>query len=101
MIRFENECVGCPPNMGCMGAGCPNRHVPYLICDKCGQDAEELYNTENGQLCSDCVEGDKEDYEIINPDNVCDFVPYEDEDDYYDYADLAYEMKRDERWEDE
>ena len=102
VIKFENECVGCQKEMGCLGSGCPYTHVPYLFCDKCGSDAEVLYNTEEGQLCRDCVTGDIEDYEVINEDNVYDFTsPEEQDDDYYDYADLAYEMKRDERWEED
>ena len=34
----ENECVGCPPNMGCLGAGCPNRNVLHIECDECGEE---------------------------------------------------------------
>ena len=43
MIKYEDECVGCPPEMGCMGNSCPNRNVKHLYCDKCGEDCEELY----------------------------------------------------------
>ncbi len=43
MVTYENECVGCPPEMGCLGSACPNRNVKYLYCDKCGEDAEKLY----------------------------------------------------------
>lgn len=102
-IRFENECVGCPKEMGCLGSGCPYTHVPYLVCDSCGDEVEKLYDTEDGQLCEDCCAGrNKEDYTVIDEDNVFDFAsPEEEDDDYYDYADLAYEMKRDERWEED
>ena len=100
MIKFENECVGCPKEMGCLGSGCPYTHVPHLYCDKCDAEVETLYNTEEGQLCEDCtancVEGDIEDYDDITADNACDYVPYDNsDDDYYNYADLAYETKRD------
>lgn len=101
MIKFENECVGCPKEMGCLGSGCPYTHVPYLTCDKCNQDTDELYNTEEGQLCKDCVEGDIEDYSVINCDNALDYATPEEEYDVYDDADRAYEMARDERWEEE
>lgn len=99
MIKFENECVGCPKEMGCRGSGCPNRHVPYFVCDECGDEVEFLYDTESGQLCENCVGEDKEDYTVIDEDNVCNYASWEDEeDDYYDYADLAYERERDEKW---
>ena len=101
MIRFENECVGCPPNMGCMGSGCPYSHVPYLVCDECGEDVEKLYDTAHGQLCEDCATSEeKEECGKITEDNVSDYCEPEGDDDYYDYADLAYEKKRDERYED-
>lgn len=101
MIKFENECVGCPKEMGCLGSGCPYTHVPYLFCDKCGQDSDKLYNTEEGQFCVDCVDGDIEDYEEITCDNALDFAS-PDEDDYdYNLEDLYYEQMRDERWEEE
>ena len=28
MIKYEDECVGCPPERGCLGSVCPNRNVP-------------------------------------------------------------------------
>lgn len=98
MIKFENECVGCPKGMGCLGSGCPYSHVPHLECDNCGNEVEKLFDTEDGQLCEECVGDDGADYDIITEDNACDFSdPYE-EPDVYDYADLAYEQKRDERY---
>ena len=42
MIKYEDECVGCPPEMGCLGDSCPNRDVKHLYCDKCKADCEEL-----------------------------------------------------------
>ena len=57
-IRYENECCGCAvPAYPCMGDACPNRNVRHLICDKCHEDVDDLYNTENGQLCAECVLG--------------------------------------------
>ena len=38
MIIFEDECVNCPPEMGCLGKGCPNKRVPHYICDKCDEE---------------------------------------------------------------
>ena len=110
MIRFENECVGCPTNMGCIGSGCPYSHVLHLVCDECGEDVEELYDTPSGQMCGTCVKAnfdeyaeydgtDFEEFDKITEDNATDYCEPDGDDDYYDYADLAYEMKRDERWE--
>ena len=53
MIKFENECVGCP--QGCMGDSCPNRDVQHLYCDRCGADCEELYMFDTDELCRECL----------------------------------------------
>ena len=57
MVKYEDECVGCPPELGCLGSACPNRHVPRLYCDKCGEEVDEFYEDE---LCIDCVETSSE-----------------------------------------
>jgi hypothetical protein len=57
-IRYEDECCGCAvPSYPCSGDACPNRNVPHLYCDNCKEEADELYETENGQLCAECVLG--------------------------------------------
>ena len=35
---YEDECVGCPKELGCMGNACPNRNVPHYDCDECGEE---------------------------------------------------------------
>ena len=57
MIKIENECVGCPPEMGCIGSSCPYIRVPHLYCDKCGADVDELFADETGEftLCEECL----------------------------------------------
>ena len=55
MITYENECVGCPPEMGCMGNSCPNKNVQHMCCDQCGYEHEELYVYDGQELCADCV----------------------------------------------
>ena len=55
MIKYENECVGCPTELGCMGNACPNRDVPLLCCDKCGDDVERLYEYNGEELCVECL----------------------------------------------
>ena len=62
MIKYENECVGCPPEMGCMGDSCPNIKVPYLLCDRCSDDVEELYKVDGEELCEECL---KDNFEKI------------------------------------
>lgn len=54
MVQIENECVGCPPEIGCLGSSCPQRHVPHYYCDDCG-DEEKLYWFQGLQLCIDCI----------------------------------------------
>lgn len=54
-IRYENECVGCPPDMGCLGVACPNRRVPHLYCDKCKREVDDLYDYDDKQICLDCI----------------------------------------------
>ena len=55
MIKYENECVGCPTELGCMGNACPNRNVRHLYCDKCGDDVEKLYKYNGQALCAECL----------------------------------------------
>ena len=55
MIKYENECVCCPPEMGCLGDSCPNRNVKHLYCDKCKADCEELYDHAGEELCEECL----------------------------------------------
>ena len=55
MIKYENECVGCPKEMGCLGDGCPNRNVKHLYCDICSADVDTLYYEGNYELCEECL----------------------------------------------
>ena len=55
MIKYEDECVGCPPNMGCMGDACKYRNVPHLYCDRCDAECEMLYEFYGEELCEDCL----------------------------------------------
>ena len=52
MTRIENDCVGCEH---CIGCG--RKHAVYYVCDRCNDyvDPEELYDTEAGELCKDCL----------------------------------------------
>ena len=55
MIKYENECIGCPPEKGCLGNSCPNRNVKHLYCDRCKCDCEELYVYDDEELCEECL----------------------------------------------
>ena len=58
MIRYEDECVGCPPNMGCLGDRCKYRNVPYYFCDICGDesDPEEMRDVDGYMYCESCFD---------------------------------------------
>lgn len=57
MIKYKDDCVGCPPGIGCLGSSCPNRNVPYTYCDKCGDEAPVYaLNDDDEQLCEECME---------------------------------------------
>lgn len=56
MIRYEDECVGCPPELGCLGESCPYKRVPHMYCDRCGEEVDTLYKDQYGEycLCREC-----------------------------------------------
>ena len=56
MIKFENECVGCP--QGCVHCG--RDKTQHLYCDRCGEDSEELYVFDGEELCEDCLKNSLE-----------------------------------------
>ena len=60
MIKYENECVGCPKEMGCLGDGCSNRNVKHLYCDRCGDECDELYVFDGEELCEECLKANFE-----------------------------------------
>ena len=54
MKVIENECVGCPKEMGCINSACPYIDVPHFYCDKCG-DETKLYYYNGDELCVNCL----------------------------------------------
>ena len=54
-LTFSNECVGCPPEMGCLGSACKYRNVPHISCDKCNDNTDKLYNNGSGWICLHCL----------------------------------------------
>lgn len=55
MKKYENECVGCPPEIGCLGSTCSKRNVPHYYCDKCKKETD-LYHYDGKELCIGCIE---------------------------------------------
>ena len=57
MIKHENHCVGCPPEMGCLGSACPYNDVEVHYCDKCKEELyeEEIYEVDDEELCESCL----------------------------------------------
>ena len=53
MIRVENNCVGCPTEMGCLGSSCPYQNEEIIACNACGSYAE--YNIDGKDYCIDCA----------------------------------------------
>lgn len=63
MIKYEDECCGCATeSYPCLGNSCPNRKVQHLLCDRCGEDVEELYKVDGEELCEECL---KDNFEKI------------------------------------
>lgn len=54
MRKYENHCVGCPTEMGCLGSSCIYMNVPVDYCDQCdSEDAE--YTIDGEDYCEDCA----------------------------------------------
>lgn len=54
MRSVENECVGCPPELGCLGNICPNKNVTRFYCDRCGYEGK-LYHYDSEEICESCL----------------------------------------------
>ena len=54
MKRILDECVGCPPEIGCFGSSCPYKNVVRFYCDRCGEE-NKLYHYNGEELCEDCL----------------------------------------------
>ena len=80
LIYDKTNCVGCPPEMGCMGRACPQCWETHLYCDVCKAEVDELWrNIETEEdLCEDCRDNkyahiDLDDAEDYITDNCEDF----------------------------
>lgn len=53
MIRYEDDCVGCP--QGCIHCG--RGKYPVWECDKCGAESvngDDMYEVDGKHYCGDC-----------------------------------------------
>lgn len=66
MKRIEDECVGCPAGVPCLGPSCPNRNVVRYYCDECGAE-ETLYEWDGQELCIECI---KEQLDVVEGSDV-------------------------------
>ena len=55
LLYDKGECVGCPPEMGCMGAKCPQCNVIRIYCDICNNETDEVYRISGLDICDDCL----------------------------------------------
>ena len=54
MLVIQDECIGCPSEMGCMGRACPHQNVTRFYCDGCGNEDDVYYEYEGEYFCKDC-----------------------------------------------
>lgn len=55
MVEYENNCVGCPPEIGCSRPFCKNWNVPVWKCDKCKEPNVTLYEVDGEEVCEECA----------------------------------------------
>lgn len=55
MVNYENHCVSCHRELGCLGSTCPYINVPVYYCDECGCD-NASYEIEGEHFCETCAE---------------------------------------------
>ena len=55
MIKYENDCVSCPTELGCLGGACPRRNVLHYYCDVCDDATDELYEVDGTDYCEYCL----------------------------------------------
>lgn len=55
MIKVEDGCIGCPKDIGCIGAACPYQNETHLYCDHCGEEVEKLRDFGDEEWCEKCI----------------------------------------------
>ena len=84
MVRYEDQCVGCPPEMGCIGNICRYKNVPVWVCDRCKDEEIDLWDYDGEEVCESCLK--KIVPKVHREGYPCDSCGYEAED-LYDYED--------------
>ena len=75
LVYDKGNCVGCPPEMGCLGLACDMCYETKMICDICKEEVEDLYVVEGEQMCENCFnENIINNYPHITIDNVGDYA---------------------------
>lgn len=54
MRKYENYCVSCPSEIGCLGRSCPYVDVPVDYCDVCGREGA-TYRIDGEDYCEECA----------------------------------------------
>lgn len=54
MKRIENECVGCSPDISCLGNSCPYKNTVRFYCDRCEKETK-LYEYYGEEICEECL----------------------------------------------
>lgn len=55
MVKMESDCVGCSPDLPCIGSGCQYYgQYPHFYCDDCGDPADYILDGEE-HYCADCL----------------------------------------------
>ena len=53
-VQYENHCVDCPPEIGCLGRHCHLKNTPIYYCDICSEQIDAPKNGED--ICEKCWE---------------------------------------------
>ena len=56
MTKYEDDCIGCPKEMGCIGNSCPYMNVPHQYCDICKEETDELWEHDGKEYCFECLQ---------------------------------------------
>ena len=71
-VYDKDGCVGCPPEMGCLGQACLQCWYIRMTCDVCGEEVEELHRNidDKWDLCEECYE---KAFALITGDNAYEY----------------------------
>ena len=54
MLKYVDDCVSCPPELGCLGNSCPKKNIPVYYCDICEEEMAD-YHVDGQDICEDCL----------------------------------------------